>query len=500
MKIIRLLYGVFLACALSGCEEMLTESPQSIIAPNDFFTTEAQCIQATNGVYSSLTGIFGNQDLWALTFAGSDLFLFNGGGVDIRAYQAYTHSASASASSYNTWNRCYTAIKNANMVIAKVAEAPIDQRIKDRLLGEAKYLRALYYFILSNVFGDVPMWLDELDVTTVSEMERTPLAAIRAQLITDLAQAEAGLPWQYGAEDLGRVTKGAALGLLAKMHLYNEDWTNAATVAKRIIEEGPYELLPYDQLFSEFNEHKNNSESLFEIQFSRNAETGQNFQVNYFYTWFFPTRDGTSNTYSGVNFGTTNLESYPEFYPTNKLIGLYEAGDLRLPFVIAYEYDEQPFTGFPRHLADPTKIFPWFGPKFWDLTALRRASEKNLYFMRFAEVLLIHAEALNELNQTDQAVLELNKIRQRSGLDDLGNLSQPEVKAYIMDERARELVGEFQRRWDLMRWDILVEVVQSTAEDNPVGAQNVKPYHRFFPIPHDEIVKNPNLTQNDGYQ
>lgn len=479
---------------------MLTESPQSIIAPDDFFQTEAQCIQATNGLYGSLPGIFGQQDIWALTFAGSDLFLFNGGGADIRSFQAFTHTSSASSSSYNTWNRCYTAIKNANMVIGKVQEAPIDPEVKARLVGEAKYLRAIHYYILSNVFGDVPMWLEELDVTDVSAQGRTPLAEIRAQLIADLNEAHEALPWQYGAADLGRVTKGAALGLLAKLYLFEEDWTNAANTAIRIIQEGPYDLLPYNEVFSEFNQHKNNRESIFEIQFSRNAETGQNFQVNYFYTWFFPTRDGSSNTYSGVNFGTTDLESYPEFYPTHKLVNLYEPGDERYERVIAYGYDGQEFTGFPRHTADLSRQFPWFGPKFWDLTALRRASEKNLYFMRFAEILLIYAEAANELGQTAEAIVQLDRIRLRSGLDALNMGSQSEIRQYIMDERARELVGEFQRRWDLMRWGTLVEAVQSTAEDNPAGAQNVRAYHKYFPIPFDEIVKNPNLTQNEGYQ
>lgn len=499
MNINRYLYSILFVSILSSCEGLLTESPQSFIAPDDFFKTEAQCIQATNGVYSSLIPMFGEQDLWAVTSAGTDLFLYNGGGAVIRSYQDYNFSASASAHSANIWNRSYSAIKDANMVIGKISQSPIDQNVKDRLLGESLYLRSVWYFILSNIFGDVPMWLDELDVNQVSEMERTPLAEIRNQLITDLTEAAAALPWQYGAGDLGRVTKGAALGLLAKVYLFNEEWQKAAETAAQIIAEGPYELLPYNQIFSEFNDNKNNKESVFEIQFSRNAETGQNFHVNAYYTVFFPVRDGTSNTYSGVDFGTTNLESYPGYYPTNKLIDLYEPEDARFSHVVAYGYNDQEFTSFPQHQADLTKTFPWFGPKFWDLTALRRASDKNMYFMRFSEVVLMYAEAMNELNQTPQAIEQLNKIRERVGLGGLESMSQTATRQYIMDERARELVGEFQRRWDLGRWGMLVDAVQAGAEDNAEGAQNVQPYHRYFPIPYDEIVKNPNLTQNEGY-
>lgn len=484
---------------LISCEKMLEESPKSIISPNVFFTTEAQCIQATNGVYSSLTTIFGDESLWALTFSGTDLFLFNGGSATIKSYQDYTFSASASAPSYTTWNRCYEGIKNANMVISKVEKSPIDPSAKLRLIGEAKYLRALYYYLLTNVFGDVPLWTNELDVSEISKLSRTPLNEVRTQIINDLLAAEKGLSWTVTAANVGRVTKGAALGLLAKVYLFNKEWKNAADIAERIVKEGPYVLLNYDEIFSETNKNKNNKESVFEIQYSRNSATGQNFIVNHFYTWFFPTRDGTTATYAGVNFGTTDLESYPEFYPTTKLANLYEPGDKRKDFVIANGYNGQQFKSFPRHLIDLKKQYPWFGPKFWDLTALKRASEKNLYFMRFGEIILIYAEALNELNRTPEAITQLDKIRNRAKLSKLPAKPQNEVRQYIMDERARELVGEFQRKWDLMRWGNLVETISAIKNDNPIGAQNVKEYHNFFPIPYDEIVKNPNLHQNDGY-
>ncbi|UGU15933.1 RagB/SusD family nutrient uptake outer membrane protein [Sinomicrobium kalidii] len=497
LKIKNIFLVVILIITTAGCEEALVENPKSIISPDNFFTTEDQCIQATNGSYAGLPRIFGQQDLWSLTFAGTDLFMFNGGSQTIHAVQNYNFSPANAQNSYDTWNRCYDAIKDVNLVIARVSEAPIDDSLKERLIGENKFLRAVYYYILSNTFGEVPLWTEELDVDVVSELPRAPLAEVREQIITDLNDASDHLPWpsEYGAEETGRATKGAALGLLAKVYLFNEDYANAKRTAEAVTASNEYALLDdYSELFDMDN--TNNKESVFEIQFKRDASTNTNYIINYFYTWFLPVPDSGGGTYGGVDFGNSNLISYHEFYPSARLISLYAEDDTRKDEVLAYEYEGQPFTSLPE--ADR----PWFGPKFWDLTASQRASEKNLYFMRYADVLLILAEAENELGNTANAISQLNKIRFRAtGKNDVDiSMAQEEIRRFIMDERARELVGEFNRKWDLARWGNLVDAVQSLPpDDNVEGAANVRDYHEVFPIPFDEIVQNPNLEQNPGY-
>jgi starch-binding outer membrane protein, SusD/RagB family len=486
-----------IAFSFGGCEKTLNEAPQSIIAPDAFFKTADQCRQATNGVYSHLPGIFNQAGFWSVTMAGTDLFMNQGGSATIEAIQDYNFSPATEANSHAVWKVCYAAIKDANFVISRISASTIDEETKNQLLGENKFLRALYYYLLTNTFGDVPLWIDELNIEEVSQLPRTPIADVRAQMILDLEGAAAHLPTSYDSQNIGRVTKGAALTLLAKIYLYAKEWQKAYETASQV-KDGPYILLPhYADLFDPYNKSKNNQESIFEIQYKRNAETNQNLVVNSFYTYFFPTGDAAGGTYAGVDFGTIILQSYPQFYPTEYLINLYEPEDERREVSLSWGFNGELFNRGSK--GDK----PWFGPKFWDLTANRTASEKNLYFLRYADVIMTLAEAANELGNTADAITYINMIRGRAKADLLkasDNLNQEQLRELIMEERALEFVGEFQRKWDLSRWNKLVDAVQSISIDNADGAKNVQIHHALFPIPYDEIVKNRNLTQNPGYQ
>ncbi len=481
-------------CLFSSCQETLTEDPQSIIAPDAFFKTVDQCRQATNGVYSHLPGIFNQSAFWSVTMAGTDLFMNQGGTATIRAIQNYNFSSATEANSHAIWTKCYAGIKDANFVINRISSSSIDEGAKIQLLGESKFLRAMYYFMLSNIFADVPLWVDELKIEEASQLPRSPLSEVRDQIILDLEEAAASLPVRYDANNIGRVTQGAALTLLAKVHMFNKDWQSAYETANQV-KGGRYTLLPeFSDLFDPYNKSKNNEESIFEIQYMRSAETNQNFVTNSFYTWFFPTGDAAGGTYAGVDFGTTILQSYPQYYPTHYLIDLYEPEDERREVSLAWGFNGETFN---RGSKDDR---PWFGPKFWDLTANRTASEKNFYFLRYADVIMILAESANELGNTAEAITYLNMIRTRSGLSEAAdNLNQGQLRELIMEERAREFVGEFQRKWDLSRWNKLVDAIEKISTDNVDGAKNVQPHHVLFPVPYDEIVKNSNLSQNPGY-
>lgn len=481
--------------SLVSCDKTLNEDPQSIIAPDAFFKTVDQCRQATNGVYSHLPGLFNQTGFWAVTMAGTDLFMNQGGTTTIRAIQDYNFSSATEANSHAVWRVCYAAIKDANFVISRIAASEIDEKVKNELLGESKFLRAMYYYILTNTFGDVPLWTAELNMDEVAQLPRSPIAEVRGQMILDLQEAIASLPTNYDSSNTGRVTKGAALTLLAKIYLFDKNWQQAYDTALQV-KDGEYILLPsYAELFEPSNKNKNNQESIFEIQYARNAETNQNFIVNSFYSWFFPTGDASGGTYAGVDFGTVLLQSYPQYYPSNHLISLYEQQDERREVSLSWGYNGQTF-----NRGSKENSRPWFGPKFWDLTANRTASEKNFYFLRYADVIMILAEAANELGNTGEAVTYLNMIRQRAKAElASASLSQPQMREAIMEERAREFVGEFQRKWDLSRWNKLADAMRSVQDDNAAGIKNVKPHHVLFPIPYDEIVKNRNLSQNEGY-
>jgi hypothetical protein len=490
---IKIFCSLITLALFASCTQELIEEPRSAISPDQFFKTDIQCVQAVNGVYAGLPDIFGQEDLWKSMEEGTDVVMYfpaNDGN------QEYTLSAAAPGNISGIWNKSYSAITNANLVINRVGQAEITPALKNRILGEAKYLRALHYYLLTNSFGDVPLWTDELDVDVVSQLPRARVAEVRNQMKKDLAEAADNLPASYSASDVGRVTKGAALSLLAKVYLFEKDWANAEKYAQMVVDGGQYMLIDFANLFDINNKFQNNKESIFEIQFKRDNATNTNVKVNYYYTWFMPQKDANNKTYAGVDFGTTVLRGYENFYPSEVFVNMFENDDKRKAVTLAISYNNQNFT----RLIKPGR--PWFGAKFWDLQANDRNSGKNIYFQRYADVLLILAEAMNEQNNTSGALTWINKLRLDHGglTTPLAGLSQEEIRAVIFKERAIEFAGEFQRKWDLARWGKLVEAVKSVAADNPKGAANIKPEYVLFPIPDAEIIKNPNLKpQNAGY-
>lgn len=491
-KTAALLLALTGSILLQSCDSALNEDPKTFIAPDNFFANADQCTQAVNGVYTSLYSVYGATAFWSMTELGTDLS-FSTDANNLVPNDFTFNSGNTGTGSM--WSTLYGAIKNGNMVIARVSKAPIDEKIKARLVGETKFLRALWYFTLTNTYGDVPLWTDELDVDAVGQLPRTPLADVRAQMIKDLTEAAEALPLTTSASDAGRATQGAALTLLAKVYLYNQDWANAQKTALRVVEGGKYSLLPsYADVFDIWNRYKNNAESIFAVQFLRVAATSNNVRTHQLVNYYMPTRDAGLSTYAGVDFGKYVIDGWHVYVPTSKFVDMFEPNDLRKDVVLGYGYNGQKFKTWPK------ENHPWYGPKFWDLEANAQASGKNLYVLRYADVLLILSEAYNELGNTAESTKWLNMVRKRAGLKELAGLSKENLREALMKERAIELVGEYQRRPDLVRWGKLVEAVKSVANDNPTGAANVRPFHNYYPISADEIIKNPNLVQTAGYQ
>ena len=488
-RLLSLLMGGFL---MTGCQKDLQENPKTFIAPDDFFDNASQCTQAVNGAYSSLYSIYGAVNFWQVTDLGTDLIVIADASNLI--FNNYTFNSGNTGAS-GMWSTLYGAIKNANLVINRVSQAPIDTALRARLVGETKFLRGLYYFTLSNIFGDVPLWTDELDATVVGQLKRSPQADVRAQVIKDLTAAAQALPLKYGTADIGRATQGAALTLLAKVYLYNKDWANAQSTALRVVQANQYSLLPnYADVFDIQDRYKNNAESVFEVQFRRDASTNNNVKTHSMVTYYMMGIDPNNKTYAGVDFGNTTITGFYVMCPTLHLDSLFEPNDQRKNVVLGYGYNGQTFNRWPR------PNHPWFGSKFWDLTATAQASGKDLYVLRYVDVLLILAEAYNEQGNTAGSIPYLNQVRKRAGLADLpAGQSQDDLRNEVMKQRGIEFVGEFQRKWDLVRWGRLQQAIQSIAYDNPTGAANIRPYMDLFPISATDIVVNPNLTQNPGY-
>jgi hypothetical protein len=488
-----LLYSLLtLAIFPLGCSKMLDEKPESFLSPDAFFATEAQCIQAVNGAYSGLPALFGNEDLWRSLEVGTDLAIST---APTELHQDYSFSAGNAGSVQGIWRKCYDAINSANLCIVKIEKAPIGATMKGRLIGEAKYLRALHYYMLTNTFGDVPLWTGEFDFTAISALPRSPVAVVRAQIKSDLLDASNSLPPTFTGADVGRATKGAALGLLAKVYLFDKDWANAQKYAQLVVDGNQYQLVSFANLFDPFNKFKNNKESVFEIQYKRDNATNVNVKIHYYHTWFLPLKDANGTTYAGVNFGNTVMRAFEVLYPSSVLVNMFETGDIRKGVTVATGYNTTTFNRLPK----PGR--PWFGAKFWDLESNDQSSGKDIYFMRYADVLLVLAEAMNEQNNP-LALTWINKVRLDHGglTTPLSGLDQVAIRDIIKRERAIEFVGEFGRKWDLFRWKDIVSAVKSVSNDNPLGAANVKEYHNLFPVPQAEIAKNANLNPNNtGY-
>lgn len=461
-----------------SCKKMLEENPKSILNPDQFFNSDGEAIAAVNGAYSTCYTIFGDgiaNDIGYWSALGTDIARPTSGTAN---FHFYTLSGADEGNLGDMWILLYKGVANCNLVISGVVDnAKITPATAAETLGQAYFLRAMYYYWLTCLWGDVPMWLDALDIATISgPLERTPVSTIRQQMISDLKKAIPGLPANWTGANQGRASRWAAGMLLTKYLLWEEDWTAAAAAAETVIEQqdGPHHLLPdYGDIWGTANEY--NAENIWEIDFTMNTHQTA-FSDRYMPRQVDePAVPGYSLT--GYGLVTASVE----------FLASFDAQDKRAKW-----YNWNGANGVTTNYHYVLKMMTWGEP--------RGNHGLNSLVYRLADAYLMAAEAANEANgPTTLAYNRINAIRERAGLPALSGLSQEAFRQAIRNERKWELSFEFQRRWDLNRWGILPEAVQSNATTNPTGAANVKAHHRLCPIPIRERSLNPALTQNSGY-
>lgn len=478
-----IIYYVLLIGFLFSCDvnDILVEEPRDSFNPNQYFNSDVEAIASVNGVYANLTdhNLLGSGPNLFFWQHGTDLSNVAGGRQLNFPQHVYTLSAGNATVNFadldTKWRGLYRSIGDANLVINRVAEANnVNENTKERVIGEAKFLRAYFYYWLTNLWGDVPLWTDELNIDEVSELPRSPVNEVRDQMITDLLDAEESLPSSYSGSDLGRASKWAAKILLTKVYLWQEQWEKARNTANDIIENSPHRLLNnFGDIFGDKNEF--NDEIIWEISFVRDDFSHNNS------TKYTP-RPQDEPDVPGYDINGFGLITVAE-----EFVNSFDPQDERLP-TYAWNGTEEVQTNF------------WYCLKYINWDAPRGNSGVNELIFRLADAYLMFAEAENELNgPSTQAYNRINKIRNRAGVSELSGLSQEEFRTAIMDERKWELAFEHHRRWDLIRWGKLQEAVQSMVITNPAGAANIQPHHRLAPIPPNELSKNPNLDQNPGY-
>ena len=491
MKLNKYFVALLLAGALTSCDkDFLDKAPKDSINTSNFFQTEADAIAAINGAYQPLQWPkLYNMRMWTTDIMAGNSIVGAGGGDDGRETQDQANFVTSSDNPgvLDLYRGPYPGILRANMVLQKVPAMDIDENLKKRIIGEAKFLRGHYYFILARFFGDVPLILEPQSPGDDLRPARNAKEQVYQQIIKDFTEAAEALPPKsaYSAADLGRASKGAAKGMLAKVYLTRGEWQKVVELANEIEALG-YKLNPkYEQNFSATN--GNSPESLFEVQYY--GKTSNDFWSNENQaSWLSPFTGPRNADMVAGGFGWNQ--------PTQEFVEAYEEGDLRKDVTILYEggpaFDGKEYkssystTGYNlRKFLVPKSVSPAYD-----------TSPMNFPVLRYADVLLMKAEALNELGRTGEAETPLNAVRARAGLDPVHGLSQSEFKEKVLHERRMELAFEGQRWFDLIRVD---NGQYGLSFLHSIGKINAAAKHLLLPIPQKERDSNPNLTQNTGY-
>lgn len=471
---------IIMIFVLAGCEKSLDFEIKDSLTLDNFFIDAGDATASVNSVYDALGDLdLYKSRLWLIQDIASDdcdaLSTWND--PNARQFDSY----SLDPTNYfleGVWRASYQLIARANLSVNRIPDVNMEEKLKSRLIGEAKFLRALSYFNLVRLFGGVPLVLESKTDIDEYLVARADPENIYQQIISDLQAAETALPISYSGNNKGRATRGAVKGMLAKVYLTRGEWEMAANKAKEVMDLGVYSL--WDDYKDNFREaNKNGKESVFEVQFY-SGQQSENSQI--------------------VISSLPSIYAFPAgvgiILPTEDLLNSFETGDYR--YEVSF-FDE--YSYFGNYTFDP---HIW---KHWDRDAYAAdetgESGANFPVMRYAEILLMYAEALNEQynGPTQEAYIAVNRVRERARnevdgvIPDLSGLSYEEFQAAVLKEKRCETVNEGQRWFDLARTRKLIEFVNRAKGEKA----NPQAFNYVFPIPQREMDLNPNLVQNDKY-
>lgn len=495
--IIQIIFGVLL---FTGCDNYLTTVPSDQYTVENFWSSTEEAQAGLTGVYQTLRAYPASQ-----IFSSSQLTPNSSKFDDPGGWRSLARGSAETTNPLfqNAWNNNYNGIGRANTVIDNVNAENLkdtDPKVIDQIVGEAKFLRAFFYFDLVNKFGGVPLIIETPDLELHGDLARNEKSEVITQILKDLDESitilsEKNVP--------GRVTKGAALALKGRVLLYEKRWNEAASTAQEVINLKKYSLFPnYRGLFKLENE--NNSEIIWDIQFKL-PEFGHGYDdnvdrhsnnsplkelVDAYYM-----NDGMSIQESPLYNSLSPYENRdPRLYQTIRLMGYMYNGSIDTP----QQLDQ---TGFG------TKKFTTYSDdtKIAEITAGK--SEINPIVIRYAEVLLNYAEAKNEVDGPVESVYDaINQIRNRPTVD-MPNLptglTQEEMRQEIRHERRIELAMEGKYLEDIKRWRTAEIEMNGPVHDwqgNVYEVRNFNPNRDYlWAIPAQEIDLNPNLQQNPGW-
>ncbi|HDJ34662.1 MAG TPA: RagB/SusD family nutrient uptake outer membrane protein [Bacteroidetes bacterium] len=510
-NIVLIILMVFLC---SACEDFLVEDPRGNLSADQYFNTEEEALTGIYGVYFRLNNGLIHSSLINTLNIGSDHFftpravMFGG-----MVHGIYYGLGTFDVRIQDYWVQLYRGIRDANMVISRVQNSGLEEEEKALLVGETKFLRAMYYYYLATLWGDVPYWTEELQIDVVSHISNTSAETILNDMLADLDEAESVLPETTWGGSGGRATKWAAKMLKARIYLWQHDYANAKTEASEIINQSPHVLLPhFGDIFKASNER--NDEIIFGVEFKEDAVSS-----------VIPNQYRPQGNYEKhINPKPSWFNGIAAWTLYQSFIDLYEPGDIRRKYTVLDSINGQK-TNYNYCLKYMEVPLPEDDPTIDPSNPLGKlnSGRDDIYF-RLAETYLMLAEAENELNgPTSVAYDAVNEIRNRAQLPDLpAGMSQEELREAIRLEIGKELVGEHRgRKHDLLRWGILDETVAGLPAKEATSQQQafVRPIYKtratyyanicatnysekwnYFPIPGAEIQRNPNLVQHPLWQ
>lgn len=500
---------------LCSCSDFLEKMPYDVVRENYYSTPEE--------VHSGLVGIYdvlGREQLYGGTYS-SFLTLGDEGAYYRNTYiagpEVYNYDA-ANATMVNLWRFLYQGIERANFFLSKVPHTVMDEEEKAAAIGEAKFLRAYYYFILVTNWGDVPLKTEPISSVNEVDAARTPQQEVYNFIVKEMTEADGMVRdiQEYG--HAGRVTKSAVRGILARVYLkmagaplHDEgSYTKALEWAQKLVfpsgEQYTHQLVDdYTQIFKDMAADRYNiEESIWEAELYGNR--AGDFEA------------GRIGNFGGVlNTNESDGYSYGFIAASRKLFELYESNDKRRDWNIANFYYQGNTSVNPkifyttevesRHMAKYRREFETKLPKNKNYTPI------NFPLLRYSDVLLMFAEAENEVNgPTSRATMALKEVRDRANASDITSVltSKEALRDSLRSERMRELCFEGLRKFDLVRYGTFLTEMKKTGQDyNTLAPNNLKylalsfnnvsERDVLFPIPIGELTLNNLMTQNSGW-
>jgi starch-binding outer membrane protein, SusD/RagB family len=486
-KIIKLIIIGLIGLSFNNCSD-LKEQPFSFFSPDQFYKTASDAEAALTAVYGALNSLYSRVGWQVPDYSADQMFPRAVVSRDLLTTFNYDATLPFLA---EYWSTCYQGINNANALLVKIGGVSMDVTRKKEIEAEAKFMRAVFYFHLTKNFGDIPIRKEPVFNIADVEVGKSPIKDVYRFIIEDLNFAEGNLPTTTNVK--GRPIKLAATALLAKVQLYNEDFTAASTAAKKVIDSKVFDLMPdVVALWDPNKEDANRKEMIFAVEYTR-----------------------IQNTRPGTDIGAFNAPagSAPKFTPV-----VFGSQFAFINFFKSFDIADK-----RRALMDTSFVTPQglyvgqgvAGSAIFDRAFIRKYEdplgvganqlENNFPIIRFADILLIHAEAeAKSKGVTADALASLNKVRRRAynvttdKYDQLSSIAVNDFINIVLEERKKELCFEADRWYDLTRTGKFLQI--ANVLNTYYTSRRITSKNRWFPIPASETQVNSKLEQNPEWK